>query len=1000
MVAKKKNKQASEGNGKSGKLGAVYGGLLLISILWVIGGFFAWHNLQTLRERAVEDLSILGEQMGNHTASAVKHLDLALKRTAEKLASDDLFAKQADYDAISQITLPFLGIANLQYILLLDKDGHEFFRLQLDYANTKMTAPDRNVREQLSQNPHRLQINRINDYSLGFSRPIHDHRGELTGFIAALVSPHYFDAVYTAQKRQADIRVQITSRLQDILANDQGPAQDGRFFYMDGLESLAFLNLKDNRAVASVPLDDYELRLIVSKTLAGLDADWQEQLISLAIIWAFFSLLILIFATHSKRTFETLIQEATIRAKVEADLRILSRAVEQSPDMILITDVDTRIQYINPTMEKNTGYTLEEVRGLNPKVFSAQRDDMTDYEKMWDLLNEGHVWHGQFLNKKKDGTLYWEQASISPIKNEHGQTTHYLAIKEDITKRKSADDQLKLTAAVFDAASEAIMVCDAKQHIESVNKSFTEITGYDFNEVVGQRPAVLKSGRHGPDFYALMQQRLLTHGKWEGEIWNRRKNGEIYPQWLSIKTVRDENGEIIRYISLFTDITNRKKNEEKILYQANYDALTGLPNRTLFMDRLNRALLRAERTKSSVALLFIDLDRFKHVNDTLGHASGDMLLKQAAERLNAVVRKTDTVARLGGDEFTVILQDLNDYHIVEVLVEKLLTDLSAPYDLDSNVAFVSASIGITIFPDDGGNLEELLKNADTAMYQAKENGRNLSQFFTREMNDEALERRDLENALHQALDREEFVLHYQPIVDAQSGNLISCEVLLRWHHPDHGNVMPGKFIPLAEDTGLILPIGEWVLMKACHEAVNWARHNKTPPNVSVNMSSRQFKRSDAADLVEKALNQTGLPAHRLTIEITESLLIEDDDKIIEQLNRIRALGVGLSIDDFGTGYSSLSYLRRFPISTLKIDRAFIMDLSKESEADALVSAILSMAHSLKLKVVAEGVEELTQLNILKEGGCDYIQGYYYSPPVPVEAFRIMAKQNEPLNPDE
>lgn len=983
------------------------GGLFLCLFLWGIGSIFTWQSYQSVITRAQTHTANLGTRLSQHTATSIKTVDFAIMRSVDYFAKNWDNLKEAPLQAHEFLTAAFSGMTQLRDVIVLSEDGKALFTHRYDYTYIKQDDGQQFTLQTLPNPARRLVIERFNDdNTIGLSRPIYNSLGKLNGYIVAKIRIGYLKEIYQTGLDKQEHSIALynkTSRLlslpdsnapyhdtQDHFISTQSQTLNFRHNQLSGLETIN----------ASTKVPDYDLIITIDTAFKNVLKPWQQQTVAYTVIGIIFSSLILIYAYLIQRSFQTLQRENLIRQQTEISLKKLSRAIEQSPTSVVITDANASIEYVNPKFTEVSGYHMAEVIGKNPKILSAQVEDHTDYQLMWETLLAGKDWRGEFCNCRKDGSIYWESAAISSLKDETGTITHFLAVKEDITERKRADEQLQLAAAVFEAASEAIMVCNADNIIETVNSAFSEITGYCVEEVTGKTPAILKSGRHDAEFYNRMISKLNKIGRWEGEIWNRRKNGEIYPQWLSIKTIHDETGKIVRFISLFSDITLRKRNEERILYQANYDALTGLPNRSLFMDRLQRAIIQAERSNNQIALLFIDLDRFKNVNDTLGHACGDLLLQEAAARLNALVRRSDTVARLGGDEFTVILSELTDFTQIEHLVEKLLKSLSAPYDLEKNVAFVSASIGITIFPNDGANVDDLLKNADTAMYKAKENGRNLSQFFTTKMNDQANERRALETALHQALEREEFVLHYQPIVDAQTGMLISCETLLRWHQPEHGNIFPDKFIPLAEDTGLIIPIGAWVLEKACFEAVNWAKKMKNPPNISVNMSSRQFQRADVVELVRDTLDKTGLDPHRLTLEITESLLIVDDEEIVRQLHDVRKLGVGLSIDDFGTGYSSLSYLRRFPITTLKIDRAFILDLTSDDEAAAVVSAILSMANSLHMKVVAEGVEEREQLDILRVGGCDYIQGYYYSPPVPIEAFRLMVQQEGPLEPDE
>ncbi|MGB1237494.1 MAG: putative bifunctional diguanylate cyclase/phosphodiesterase [Pseudomonadales bacterium] len=425
---------------------------------------------------------------------------------------------------------------------------------------------------------------------------------------------------------------------------------------------------------------------------------------------------------------------------------------------------------------------------------------------------------------------------------------------------------------------------------------------------------------------------------------------------------------------------------QQLLYQANYDSLTELANRDLFLERFSQAISRAQRNGTLVALLFLDLDRFKHINDTMGHSFGDMLLKEASYRIKDVLRNSDTAARFGGDEFAVILGDIVDIRTVDLIVGRILEGLARPFRLAGNDAFVSASIGVTIYPADGESTETLLRKADSAMYKAKEQGRNNFQYFTLEMDLQANQRRKLEASLYQALERHEFTLNYQPIFSFELGRTVGAEVLLRWEHPERGFISPADFIPLAEEVGLILPIGEWVLRNACASAAQWPIRDDEPMHIAVNMSSRQFQKSDIASLVEQTLVETGLESHRLVIEITEGLLMSDDEQVLRQLRRIRDLGVGLAIDDFGTGYSSLSYLKKFPISTLKIDQSFIKDINLDEDDNELIRGIISMAHNLRLKVVAEGVESQVQVDFLKENNCKYLQGYFYSKPLKAQAF--------------
>ncbi len=566
------------------------------------------------------------------------------------------------------------------------------------------------------------------------------------------------------------------------------------------------------------------------------------------------------------------------------------------------------------------------------------------------------------------------------------ETTVRMTVINDITSRKLAENELRLSAAVFDTAKEALMITNPQNHILKVNRAFCDITGFTESEILGESGLILDSDRKDETTYNELTSTLKEQGHWEGEILKRKKNGQVFPVWISITTVYDSTGNTEYYAALFADITQRKSDEEKIRHQANYDSLTGLPNRTLFIDRFHSAIERANREQSRIALMFIDLDQFKHVNDTLGHPAGDQLLQLASHRLSETVRSSDTVARLGGDEFTVLMPDLRELHHVNNAVRNILLIIAEPYHINNNKVFVSASIGVTIFPDDATTVDALLRNADSAMYRAKEQGRNNAQYFTLELNLRAKRRLLLETALRHAIENNELEVYYQPILDALTGKIVSSEALLRWHSQEHGVISPLEFIPLAEDSGLIVLIGKWVLETACHTAVNWTKKNKRPLRIAVNLSIRQFQRDDVPLLIKSVLSKTGLPPDQLTVEITENLLLRDDKKTLDTLHDIREMGVAIAIDDFGTGYSSLSYLKRFPVTTIKIDRSFIDGLPTDSEDVALVEAILSLSKSLDLKVIAEGVENEQQYQFLRERDCAMVQGFYFSRPVPEQEF--------------
>lgn len=554
----------------------------------------------------------------------------------------------------------------------------------------------------------------------------------------------------------------------------------------------------------------------------------------------------------------------------------------------------------------------------------------------------------------------------------------------------------KVAGHIFEHAVEGVMVTDAKNCILNVNHAFTEVTGYSRQEVIGKTPAILNSRRQDPAFYRAMWQSLLDTGHWTGEVWNRRKGGEIYLEWLSISAVEGENGDTSHYVAVFSDITKTKQNEERLHRLAHYDPLTSLPNRLLFQDRLQQAMARGTRHQRMAALMLLDLDRFKLINDTLGHDVGDKLLIDVSDRLTGCLRESDTVARLGGDEFTVVVPDLTDNEGAAEVARKIIDALSVPFLLAGQEIFVTTSIGISLFPNNGDNVETLTKAADIAMYQAKEQGGNTFQFHRSQAHAATAARFNLEHSLRRALDREELEAFYQPQVDIESGRITGMEALLRWRHPERGLIMPNEFIPVAEETGLILPMGEWILHQACAQNKAWQNAGFSPLKVSVNLSVRQLKQRTLAEKVAEVLDETGLDAQWLELELTESMVMQNAELAISLLRQLKSIGVWLAIDDFGTGYSSLSYLKRFPIDTLKIDRSFIADVDRNPDDAAISEAIIALAHSMRLKVIAEGVETSAHLDFLRSHRCCDAQGYFFSRPVPADAITRLLQANQPL----
>ena len=556
-------------------------------------------------------------------------------------------------------------------------------------------------------------------------------------------------------------------------------------------------------------------------------------------------------------------------------------------------------------------------------------------------------------------------------------------LKAEISARQRFEEELLLSAKVFENTVEGVIITDSNSRILSVNKAFSQVTGYDLEEVQGLTPRILQSGRHDAGFYAEIRESLSQSGQWIGEIWNKRKNGEIYPERLTIAAVKDNAGKVGNYVAVFSDITDIKQSQERLDFLAHHDPLTGLPNRLLFNLHLNHSITLAQRDRYQMAVIFIDLDHFKTVNDSLGHDCGDELLKKVAEVLGTQVRKSDTLARLGGDEYILLLNNIEALHHASTIAEKFLSLLSQSFTVLGHEIFITASIGISFYPMDGEDAATLVKNADTAMYFAKTHNRNSYHFYSPSMGEHAQERIKLETLLRRSLDRGEMAVHYQPQVNLLTGRLVGMEALLRWNNPELGMVSPIRFIPIAEDTGFIATLGEWVLRTACRQLQEWDSCAINMPCVSVNLSVKQLEYSDIVGIVSRILAETGLPSSRLELEVTESSIM-NNQRALGNLDGLRALGVVLAVDDFGTGYSSLSYLRRLPIQKIKIDRSFVSGMTAEPSREAIVRAIIAMANALGLRTIAEGIETEAEAQFLRQEGCHDAQGYLFSQPLPPE----------------
>ena len=580
-------------------------------------------------------------------------------------------------------------------------------------------------------------------------------------------------------------------------------------------------------------------------------------------------------------------------------------------------------------------------------------------------------------------------ASSQEIENRVAERTVKLedinsALVKEIMDHKKTGEQLHVAANAIENAAEGVMVCDAEGRLVSANKAYTRITGYPVEEVLGRKLEELSPPDEGAPAYAEVFELVRTQGHWKGELWSRKKNSDRYVEERSISAVRDDRGNVVNYIILFSDVTKQKEDETRLQFLAHHDPLTGLANRVLFQERCEEALLRASRRKAKVAVLFVDLDHFKTVNDSLGHGHGDELLKNVAVRLQECTRKTDTVARQGGDEFTILLGEVVDSGDIAFIAKKIADRLSTSFMVAGHEVYVSASVGISCYPEDGQSASVLIKNADAAMYAAKEQGRNNYQFFSAEMNTQALETLMMASSLRLAIERGELVLEYQPRIDLVSGKVTGAEALVRWNHPNLGRIMPSQFIGLAEKTGLIDPLGEWVLRRACSQMVEWRLAGVGLPRVAVNISARQFRQPDFTERVAAILQETGADAATLEVEVTESMVMHDPQRTTVILERLKERSVVVAIDDFGTGYSSLSYLKRFPIDYIKIDQSFVRGIPRDAEDIGIVRAIIALARTLDVQLIAEGIDTPEQLAFLEREGCNEGQGYLISTSLPAD----------------
>ncbi len=709
---------------------------------------------------------------------------------------------------------------------------------------------------------------------------------------------------------------------------------------------------------------------------------YNEKLYYQLIISIFFFIIILlsfimIFLEHKKSQ------------KVKKELAAFKYAVENSDNSIILTDKEKNILYVNDIFEKTTGYKKSEAFGHKPEILSSGETPQETYKKLNKSLELGQRWEGEFVNKKKDGTLFYEKASIVPVFLDN-EVANFLAIKLDITEYILQNESLKLSAAVFDNIQEGILVFNTNKEIITINKAFETMTGFKKGEIIGQTSDFMKSEYHDTLFFKKIEDEVREKGSWKGKITFKRRDETIIPFWTNVSTVKDKNGDVSKFIAVCTSLKDIIETQKKADFLAYHDSLTKLPNRVKLENDLNFSIKLAKRKEQHLYVLFIDLDRFKMINDSLGHSIGDELLKIIASRIKKVLRDSDIISRMGGDEFIVVLDSSRDKKSASYVCQRILNVVKESITIDNNILNTSASIGIAIYPDDGKDFTTLIKNADTAMYHAKSMGKNNFQYYNKQLSLNVSELLKIEQALKDAIRNNELYLNYQPQYDLISKQIIAFEALVRWENKELGSISPSKFIPIAEDTGLIIEIGKFVFETACKDYVELKNVNQNLKHIAINISSIQFKDENFVNDILEIVNRYNIEPSEIELEVTERYVMDYSGDNINSIQKFRDSGFRFSIDDFGTGYSSMSYLTKFPIDVIKVDKAFI-DGTPEDNNNVLISkAIVALSKSLNYKVVAEGIEYSSQEDFLSSISCDYGQGYLFSKPLSIEnALKIL-----------
>ncbi|RZI44157.1 EAL domain-containing protein [Herbaspirillum sp. HC18] len=983
--------------------------VIVIGVIWA----GVCYQLDYVRDQIVKsserDRSNLARAFAEQVTASIKGIDLSLLSLREQWRHD-----QADFhDAVLRQQNYFVRDVSFQ-IGIISGEGMLVYT-SLDPAARPVSLADReHFRVHAERRSDDLFISKpvfgrvSNRWSIQFTRPIFDAKQRFLGVVVLSVDPEYFSRFYDTINLGERSAVTLVKTSGDILSRSPdtlqalGKSLAGRPFLAQGAPATGSYRARGQtddveRIYTWRRLDDFGVIVVIGEAVDSLFAPYYQQRRNFliggtvaTIVIAFFAFLI----AYGLR------QRAKVNEALRASQDRWKFALEGAGDAVWQWDLKNGTITFSKRLQEMLGNGETELGGrfddwMNRICPEDRERVQADIQAYLDGRTPAFVTEHRALHK--DGSWRWLLArGMAVSRDKHGKPLCLVGTQSHITDRKRADEQLRIAAAAFEV-QEGMMVTDAAGTILRVNRAFEEITGYAAAEAVGRTPSILRSGRQDQEFYRQMWQGIAQNGYWQGEIWNRRKTGEIYPEWLVITTVKDAAGNITHYVAAFSDITLRKNTEAQIRNLAFYDPLTSLPNRRLLMDRAAQALAAGARSRRFGAIMLLDLDHFKTLNDTWGHDMGDELLIQVARRLVSCVRERDTVARLGGDEFVVLLEELSQDEATaaaqaEAVAEKILRTLNEPYVLRGFPAggyHNTPSIGISYFCGHAEPVDVLLKHADIALYQAKDEGRNTIRFYNAAMQASLNEKSALEAGLREALASGGFSLYYQPVIDERH-RIGSVEALLRWNAPGKGMLLPSEFIPVAEETGLILQIGQWVLEQGCAQLAAWSRTSGMENMVlGINLSARQFRQPDFAGIVRRALEAAGANPARLKFELTESMVLDDIDDAIRKMEELRKLGVRFAIDDFGTGYASLIYLKRLPVDQLKIDQSFIHGIGTGTGDATIVRTIIEMSRSLQMEVVAEGVELAEQHAFLKENDCTLFQGFLFGKPMPLEEFESM-----------